>query len=354
MTVNIAGMGWVTPLGRGLDDIAKAIEAGTPITEEPLESPKTGSLFASARVPEAIVADATRVPRLRRSSAISHFAIAAAMDAAAQFGGDLSSAPVMFSSSDGGIVYTRRFYADIAASDEATGSPLLFPETVYNAPASHVAAQFGTNGEALTFVGDSTSAIAALRAAWLMLASGEAETSLVVSAEELDWMSGEAYRRWRIGRYFQSSRTGAVLADGAAALVLRANDGDLCIREVHPGETYGDLRGLPSALEKVLRETTRESIPDLIVASGSGTSFDRVEAGVVTSLFPGVRVTHPRKTLGEAQSCSALQQVLFAAQALRSGSAKCALVSVVGFNGQVSAALVTRADEESLARKARP
>ncbi len=153
----------------------------------------------------------------------------------------------MFSSSDGGIIYTRRFYADIAANDTATGSPLLFPETVYNAPASHVAAQFGSNGEALTFVGDSTSALAALRTAWLMLASGEAETSLVVSAEELDWMSGEAYHRWRIGRYFQSSRTGAVLAEGAAALVLRAGDGDLRIRNVHAGKTYGDTRGLAPA-----------------------------------------------------------------------------------------------------------
>lgn len=344
MNVNIAGMGWVTPLGRGLDEVALAIEAGTPVVEEPLESPKTGSLFAAARVPEAVVADATRVPRLRRSSAISHFAIAAAMDAAAQSGGDLSAAPVMFSSSDGGIVYTRRFYADIAANDTATGSPLLFPETVYNAPASHVAAQFGSNGEALTFVGDSTSALAALRTGWLMLASGEAETSLVVSAEELDWMSGEAYHRWRIGRYFQSSRTGAVLAEGAAALVLRAGDGNLRIRNVHAGKTYGDMRGLAPVLEKVLRETAGTSRPDLLVASGSGTRLDRIETEVIGALFPEIRVTHPRKTLGEAQSCSALQQVLFAAHALRSGSAKCALVSVVGFNGQVSAVLLTRAD----------
>ena len=344
MNVNIAGMGWVTPLGRGLDEVAQAIEAGIPVAEEPLESPKTGSLFAAARVPEAVVADATRVPRLRRSSAISHFAIAAAMDAAAQFGGDLSAVPVMFSSSDGGIIYTRRFYADIAANDTSTGSPLLFPETVYNAPASHVAAQFGSNGEALTFVGDSTSALAALRTAWLMIASGEAETSLVVSAEELDWMSGEAYHRWRIGRYFQSSRNGAVLAEGAAALVLRAGDGDLRIRNVHAGETYGDMRGLAPALEKVLRETAGTSTPDLLVASGSGTRLDRIETEVIGALFPGIRVTHPRKTLGEAQSCSALQQVLFAAQALRSGFAKSALVSVVGFNGQVSAALLTRAD----------
>lgn len=344
MNVNIAGMGWVTPLGRGLDDVARTILAGTPIAEEPLESPKTGSLFAAARVPEAIVADATRVPRLRRSSAISQFAIAAAADAAAQFAGDLSSAPVLFSSSDGGIVYTRRFYADIAASDEATGSPLLFPETVYNAPASHVAAQFGSNGEALTFVGDSTSAIAALRTAWLMLASGEAETSLVVSAEELDWMSGEAYHRWRIGRYFQSSRTGAVLAEGAAALVLRAGGGDICIRNVHAGETYGDMRGLAPVLAKVLRETAGPSMPDLLVASGSGTRFDRIETEVIASIFPAIRVVHPRRTLGEAQSSSALQQVVFAALALRSGSAKSALVSVVGFNGQVAAALLTRAD----------
>ena len=42
-----------------------------------------------------------------------------------------------------GGVYAK-FFAEIVERGEGAGSPLLFPETVYNAPASHIAARLGT------------------------------------------------------------------------------------------------------------------------------------------------------------------------------------------------------------------
>ena len=43
----------------------------------------------------------------------------------------------------GSVAYSRRFYEEVLR-EPATASPLVFPETVFNAPASHLAAYLGT------------------------------------------------------------------------------------------------------------------------------------------------------------------------------------------------------------------
>ena len=61
---------------------------------------------------------------------------------------------VVFAITDGGVLYTRKFYEQIVKQGANSASPLLFPETVYNAPASHLAAQLGIDGASYTLVGD--------------------------------------------------------------------------------------------------------------------------------------------------------------------------------------------------------
>ncbi len=200
MTISITGMGWVTPLGRGLDEVWRKIQAGERPATTPLENPFSHRTVPAARVSPDLVRDAAALPRLRRSSALSHFAVAAALDAVAHAGLDadaLARTALVFASSDGGVVYTRRFFADIVERGEGAGSPLLFPETVYNAPASHIAAATGLRSEALTLVGDASVAFSAVQTGCEILATGEADHCLIATAQEIDWISGEAYRRWR-------------------------------------------------------------------------------------------------------------------------------------------------------------
>jgi 3-oxoacyl-(acyl-carrier-protein) synthase len=68
----------------------------------------------------------------------------------------------------GCINYSRRFYTE-TLNDPATASPVVFPETVFNAPASHIAAYLGTNAINYTLVGDTGTFLAAmaLGAGWL-------------------------------------------------------------------------------------------------------------------------------------------------------------------------------------------
>ena len=63
---------------------------------------------------------------------------------------------VIFAVASGSVVYTRRFYEQVTKQGAKAASPMLFPETVYNAPASHLAALLGIDGATYTLVGDNS------------------------------------------------------------------------------------------------------------------------------------------------------------------------------------------------------
>ena len=117
---------------------------------------------------------------------------------------------VVFCTACGGVNYSRRFYDEVLR-DPAVASPLLFPETVFNAPASHLAAVLATSAPNYTLVGDAGVFLHGLALAAGWLADGRVECCLVVAAEEVDWINADALR------HFQKSAT---LAEGAGAVLL--------------------------------------------------------------------------------------------------------------------------------------
>src|SRR5204863_9750985 len=143
-----------------------------------LTNPETGREHRYLPVPAALVAELARQPRLRRSSPISYYAVAAALGALADAGLVLTPklaerTAIVLAVSDGGVVYTRRFYEQIVKQGANAASPMLFPETVYNAPASHLAAQLGLDGACYTLVGDSSVGLTAMKFAEQLLALGD-------------------------------------------------------------------------------------------------------------------------------------------------------------------------------------
>jgi 3-oxoacyl-(acyl-carrier-protein) synthase len=68
----------------------------------------------------------------------------------------------------GCVNYSSRFYSE-TLKDPATASPLVFPETVFNAPASHLSAFLGNSAINYTLVGDSGTFLIglAMAAQWL-------------------------------------------------------------------------------------------------------------------------------------------------------------------------------------------
>ena len=127
-------------------------------------------IYCAYRVPNTCLTGLPPHPRLRRASAISRFAAAAGLaalnDARSAFPlDDPSKIALLFAVANGGVIYTRRFFHDIVKSGADTASPLLFPETVFNAAASHLAAMIGVTGASYTIVGDGAVGLLAIKMA---------------------------------------------------------------------------------------------------------------------------------------------------------------------------------------------
>lgn len=337
----VSGYGWVTPLGRELEPIHQAVLQGLRTPPAEVETGYGGTM-PILRVAEDSVRDAASFPRLRRSSAISVFAVAAAMDAVASAGLDaekLRRTALVFTSSDGGVVYTRRFYAEIVERNMGAGSPLLFPETVYNASASHIAARLGITGEALTLVGDSTAGIAAVQTAMELLTTGEADHCLIVGAQEIDGTTWEAYARWKMVAAHAGDSI-AFLSEGAAALVLSREGSGPSIRQIHPGECYSSQADATRRFDRIVSSLTSPEI-DLIVTGASGSRLDEVEQSAFRRYLPEARQIHPKFTLGESGTCSTLQHIGLATHFQREKKTGAALVSACGFNQQIAALILT-------------
>lgn len=330
MNASLLGMGWVTPLGRGLEEVHAAIRAGrTPPVHQETQAPH-GATFPVFRVPTDTLNDVTALARLRRSSAISHFAVAAAVDAASLLTPEQRArTALVFASTDGGVIYTRRFYADIVDRGPGSGSPLLFPETVYNAPASHIAARLGLAGESLTLVGDAQAGLDAIQTAQVLLACGDADYCIVAAAQELDWITCEAYSRWQMSG---PSPTGATLAEGGAAIVLGPAKDGVIVQSVRPPEGQKTVAHLPAFLPQ---------IPDLVVSSNTGSRIGNHEEAKLLSHFPDAVHAAPKKYLGEAMAASSLQQVIFGALSLQNPEIHSVLTIATGFKRRISAVFLT-------------
>jgi 3-oxoacyl-(acyl-carrier-protein) synthase len=343
MSARIAGMGWVTPLGRDLSSTWAALSRKIPAARTLLTSPIDGRAVPVLRVPEGSVQDAASLPRLRRSSIISHLAVSAAVDAvvtARMTPEVLKRTALVFASSDGGVIYTRKFFAEIVERGEGAGSPLLFPETVYNAPASHIAARLGLEGEALTLVGDAVVGLYAVQTACELIGAGEAESCIVAAAEELDWITCEAYSRW--GLIQGSNNSASVFSEGAAAIVLSEKSDGCRISAIHPGSSYSTEADAEKRLETMLEGLLHGLAVDVFVSCTPGTRLDLVEQKCIAKHLSGARILTPKSVLGESFACSTLQQIITGILALEKSGGDNALIVTTGSNRQMAGLVLTR------------
>ena len=132
MSLRIAGMGWVTPLGRGIESVWDRLLRGDEATTQSISDSVSNKTYPAFRVPDETLKTLPPHPRLRRASAISRFASAAGIDALADAKSkigeiDMERMALIFAVSNGGVVYTKRFYHNVGDSGAQSASPLLFP-----------------------------------------------------------------------------------------------------------------------------------------------------------------------------------------------------------------------------------
>ena len=328
MNLAIAGMGWITPLGSGVDPVWERLLQGDEARAEKITDQFGDQCYSVFHVPESALASSAAHPRLRRASVISRFAAAAGVEAleAAGVKPDSQSAQriaLVFAISNGGVIYTKRFYRDIVETGAQSASPLLFPETVFNAPASHLAAILGITGATYTLVGDSAVGLMAIKMAEDLMTNDALDYCLVVGAEEVDWLLCDAYRRWRLLRLappvepFARINRGMILSEGAGA-VLIGRDGPITIEAtqvVGHCRTRAETEGV---IKQILCDLSRAKI-DFVISSANGTFIDKAEFGAVLAIIPNAFVYTAKPALGESVGAAGLWQVILGSQALRCG-----------------------------------
>jgi hypothetical protein len=241
----------------------------------------------------------------------------------------------------GSVAYSRRFYEE-TLREPATASPLIFPETVFNASASHLAAYLGSPEINYSLVGDDGAFLNGLALAAEWLAQERVEGCVVVGGEELDWVVADA------ARLFHHA---AILGGGAGALYLKRG-----VRSEEPGMNgLAELAGITDPFLFTAKQTRalaarkmRAQLPPDAAGAAlclGAQNIPRLDAAELAAWadWPGSRFA-PKQILGEAFTASAAWQTVAGCDALRAGKFSAVNVSVVGVNEQAIGARFLRAN----------
>jgi hypothetical protein len=324
--VFVHGLGAVSPAGWGVSPLSEALKQGEPLPTQVLPRPGWEKPLRIRVVPASPTRPAFLAhPRLRRAGAMAQHTVAAALealgtDAARVQSGELRLGVIVCMMA-GGVTYSRRFYEEVLR-DPAMASPLIFPETVFNAPASHLSAYLNSPTVNYTLVGDDGMFLQGVALAANWLACGRADACLVVGTEETDWIVADAVRLFR---------RDTIYTGGAGALYLKSTPNGAMdspaseLAMVTDSFSYTQKQGRADAANKM-----RAQLP---VAAANELICDSTGEGLEHHHGVGQRLT-PKAVLGEAFVASAAWQCVAACDLLRRNEFTAANVNTMGANQQ--------------------
>ena len=216
--------------------------------------------------------------------------------------------------------------------EPATASPILFPETVFNATSSHLSAIFGSQAANYTIVGDSAEFLSACRIARAWLLAGEVDGCLVVGSEELDWVSWEA---------MQLFDPHGIASEGAGALYLEhaaSSASSIYLDAITEPSLWFNHQEKVAAAELARHELPRDvSSTAMLALSASGHAKSDAAEMTAWSDWGGPRLA-TGLSLGNCMgACVALNAAL-ACEHLARGSVDEAIISAAGHHHQCLAA----------------
>ena len=328
----VAGLGAVSPAGWTVTAMRDALERGKTLPVQILNSRHDKPLPARLVPVPTAKPEFLSHPRLRRASPITHYAASVALEAIA---GIQPACPkdarlgLIVCLQSGCVQYSSRFY-DETLKNPATASPLLFPETVYAAPASHVAALLGNVVLVSSQVGDPSSFLQGMSLAALWLTEQRVDFCLVIGAEEPNWITADALRHL--------DRTACVSA-GAGAVCLcsesRLSMG-VELTAITDAHTYSTRKGRTQAAlamrNQLNGDDSHNTMELLCDGLGNSPRTDGPELAAWHN-WTGPRLS-PKRILGEGLMAAPAWQSVAACDALANNRFKTAIVSLVGFNQQ--------------------
>ena len=199
--------------------------------------------------------------------------------------------------------------------EPATASPMIFPETVFNSSASHLAAYLGSSALNYTLVGDAGTFLQGLAVAANWLGNGSAEACVVIGAEEPDWIAADALRLFE---------RNSVHTSGAGAVYLKSEHPSFAAVELAAVTDSFVAAGIPGRAEaaRKMRAQLPACAPHELLCAGAGGHAawqDWTETVLTTE-----------SVLGEAFAASAAWQCVAACDAIHRRKYRHANVSITG------------------------
>lgn len=334
----VCGTGVVSPAGWGMKAFREALARGEGIPSKELPRPGHQALQVRQVPPASPRPAFLGHARLRRTSPIAHYSVSAALEALGEDAAKVSSGAlrlgIVYCTLTGCVNYSRRFYDEVL-KDPSTASPLVFPETVYNSPASHLAALVGTTGINYTMVGDAGTFLQGLVLAADWLTDNRADSVLVIGAEEMDWLTASAIHLFDRKLIF---------SDGAGALYLKRESSGSAVAQlkaVTDSHIFLSDRSRLQAMQLARAELGNSPGRSLLCDGLQGLHSADVDEKAAWSDWQGSCVS-VKAILGEALMASAAWQCVAAVDALGQKAYDAANVSVAGTNQQAIAAQFIR------------
>lgn len=234
--VAVSGMGVRCPLGHSPDEAYERARAG-------LSGVRRLTGDATQRLTQALAAPADFVtasdtPQARMLDRFSQLALAAAAQAVAASQGaldgvDLSRAGVFIGTGMGGTLSMDNGYQTLYGEQSDRIRPFTVLMGMHNAAAAWIGIEHGLRGPNLTYSTACSSSAVAIGEAWRRVASGELDVALAGGSEAplscgsmMAWealhtvATADAQEPSASCRPFSKNRSGMVLGEGAALLVL--------------------------------------------------------------------------------------------------------------------------------------
>jgi len=327
----ITGIGVVSPIGIGKEEFLSSLKNGKSGIEEIKEfdthfsRSKKGGVIRSFHPKDFIPAS-----KIRRLDRASQFAIAASKLALAdaQFTVTQENSfrvGVVLGSGFCGLSSSEEFHRGQVLKGFLDLNPMLFPNTVPNAPSSYVSIELGIQGVNSTLVQSFCTAEAALCFACDQVRKGKADLIVTGGVDELSEFLFRGFSELHLlatdqghgekSRPYDKVRNGLVLGEGAGLLVIE-NEEHARSRGVR---IYGYILGysligkssegdgsedLSRSIKMALNGKEETSIDYLSGAGNSSKVLDALEAKGVKKTFPTqplqIPVSSVKSMVGEA------------------------------------------------------
>lgn len=281
--------------------------------------------------------------RFRRAANISKYAIASsklAIDDAGLDPNKWNSAKVglVVSVTHGAMNYTREFHAAMVKEGPAAVSPMLFSDSVLNAPVGNVSIAFNIKGASHTIVGGIPAGLDSIAYAIKIMQHDNLDMCIAGGAEEIDSIVFDSYAKFKLlspGDRFEScphegikpfgiDKNGFIISEGACMFMLERKKtaierGARIYAEIHSVDTALYINAAQSY--KVFRDDIDTDTEAVYISTGAnGTEKDNIEAKALKAVSAKRPFIGNVKTItGECFAAGSAMQTALAAMVIHKG-----------------------------------